>query len=79
MGFALGNSDGTGGMTEVRSSVAQSYYSMPAWSPDGKFIAFASPGFGVPVGDEIVYIIRRDGSNAIRLSPGTRPAWRPGR
>lgn len=76
-GFAIGNSDGTGGMLAVSSSVAETYYSKPTWSPDGRFIAFSSPGFGVPTSGDSLYIIRPPSQNAIRLGVGTRPAWRP--
>jgi Tol biopolymer transport system component len=78
-GFAIGNSDGSGSMRPIFSSVTETYYSKPAWSPDGKWIAFSSPGYGVPDGANVLYIMQAGGSKVIQFSMGTRPAWRPGR
>ena len=81
-GFTLGSSDGTGRTSPlpIPSNVpypAETYYSKPAWSPDGGFIAFSSPG--VPGLNSTLYLSRLNSSTAIRLGVGTRPAWRPGR
>ena len=88
-GIVLGRSDGTGGMVPLPipcCSVTRSSgvpVSNPAWSPDGGFIAFSSPGAGVSAGKTTLYLLRLSywsaASNAIRLGVGTRPAWRPGR
>ena len=78
-GFAIGNGDGSGVMTPIPSSVTETYYSKPAWSPDGAWIAFSSPGYGVPDGGDILYLMRSNGSKTIQLTVGTRPAWRPSR
>jgi len=43
--------------------------SAPAWSPDGKRIAFARDGG--------VHVMDADGSNIVRLRAGTHPAWSP--
>ena len=79
-GFALVRSDGTGGMSPLPlpSNFLETYYSKPAWSPDGGFIAFSAPGFRGAGGDTL-YIIRPTSPKAIRLGLGTRPAWRPAR
>ncbi|MEI6306819.1 MAG: Tol-Pal system beta propeller repeat protein TolB, partial [Deltaproteobacteria bacterium] len=49
----------------------------PAWSPDGRFIAFSSKRGGV----EAIYIMRADGSGQTQISRnkgnGTQPAWSP--
>jgi hypothetical protein len=81
-GFALARSDGTGGMSPLPSNVpypGETYYSKPAWSPDGGFIAFSSPGLRSPAHADALYIMRLTSPNAIRLGLGTRPAWRPAR
>ena len=50
---------------------------LPAWSPDGRSIAFVSERDG----NREIYIMRADGSSQIRLTdnPGDDmyPAWRP--
>ncbi len=43
--------------------------SRPAWSPDGKRIAFYR--------DTNVYVINADGSDEVRLSQGASPLWSP--
>jgi Tol biopolymer transport system component len=49
----------------------------PAWSPDGRRIAFATDHDG----NSEVYVMDADGSNLVRLTndPGrdSDPAWRP--
>jgi Tol biopolymer transport system component len=82
--FALGRSDGTGGMSPlpIPSNVpypGETYYSKPAWSPDGGFIAFSTPGLRSPGNPDALYIMRLTSTNAIRLGLGSRPAWRPAR
>jgi Tol biopolymer transport system component len=81
-GFALARSDGTGGMSPLPANVpppGETYYSRPAWSPDGGFIAFSSPGLRSPAHPDALYTMRLTSPNAIRLGLGTRPAWRPAR
>jgi TolB protein len=41
----------------------------PAWSPDGRLLAF--------VRDGAVHVVRADGSGLRRLTPGASPAWAP--
>jgi TolB protein len=41
----------------------------PAWSPDGRRLAF--------VRDETIYVVRADGSGVRRLTTGASPAWAP--
>jgi Tol biopolymer transport system component len=80
-GFALGRSDGTGGMTPVPSNVGppgETYYSKPTWSPDGGFIAFSSPGERTSSSNTL-YIMRPISPYVFLLGLGTRPAWRPAR
>jgi len=49
----------------------------PAWSPDGRYIAFESDRNG----EYDIYVIDVDGTNAIQLTdnPGsdTSPVWAP--
>lgn len=45
----------------------------PAWSPDGRAIAFASAADGFPG----IFAMDADGGNARRVSHDERPAWSP--
>lgn len=76
-GFALANSNGSGTMTPIVSDVDETYYSKPAWSPDGKWIAFASPGILYEEMTSTIYVMQGKGSKAKAIGQGTRPAWRP--
>ena len=78
-GFALANSNGSGTMTPIVSDVAETYNSKPAWSPDGKWIAFASPGVQYEEINSTIYIMQGKGSKAIAVGQGIKPAWRPAR
>lgn len=53
----------------------------PAWSPDGKRIAFASDRAGTGAGDLDIYVMDADGSNVVRRTQtgrsNTSPAWSP--
>ena len=64
-------SSGTGVRRLIRAAHS------PAWSPDGKEIAFVSARSG----DEEIYVARADGSRARRLTllpgPDLSPAWSP--
>ena len=77
-GFAIGNADGSGSMTPILSDVPETYYSRPTWSPDGKWIAFASHD---PEDFEgiysTIYVIGAAGSKATAIGAGTKPAWKP--
>jgi TolB protein len=53
----------------------------PAWSPDGKRIAFSARGDGQPGDDRDIYVMNADGSDVRRLTslPGNDvgPSWAP--
>ncbi|HEY2164658.1 MAG TPA: hypothetical protein VGH04_11730 [Gemmatimonadaceae bacterium] len=78
-GFAIGNADGSGAMTPIVSDVDETYYSKPAWSPDGNWIVFSSPGLQLDATNSRIYLIGAQGSKATALAQGYEPAWRPAR
>jgi Tol biopolymer transport system component len=52
----------------------------PAFSPDGKFVAFSSDRADTATGRTDIWVVRRDGSGLRRLTTGLnarRPAWSP--
>jgi len=76
-GFAIGNADGSGTMTPIRSDIEETYFSKPTWSPDSKWIAFSSPGYSGTDLVSSVVVIAAHGSQAIAIGRGTKPAWKP--
>jgi TolB protein len=72
------NVDGTG-LQRLTHDAAQNVD--PAWSPDGKRIAFASDRAGASDGDLDIYVMDADGSNVVRRTQAgrwnTSPAWSP--
>lgn len=72
------NVDGTG-LRRLTNDAAQDVD--PAWSPDGKRIAFASDRAGTSEGDLDIYVMDADGSNVVRRTQtgrwNTAPAWSP--
>jgi len=75
--YAL-NADGTN-LTRLTRNAAND--NQPAWSPDGKKIAFVSDrDAGTGTYDSDIYIMDADGSNVVRLTFGsynTGPSWSP--
>ncbi|MEK6750740.1 MAG: hypothetical protein AABZ00_00630 [Chloroflexota bacterium] len=68
------NVDGTG-LTQLTKETTDNY--QPAWSPDGKKIAFVSSRDGNPE----IYVMNADGTNPTRLTNDpkndTSPVWSP--
>ncbi|MGB9873274.1 MAG: hypothetical protein ACPLYD_16655 [Anaerolineae bacterium] len=77
------NPDGSG-LLKVADALADylglPYATQPAWSPDGRRIAFVAPGIG-PEHRPDVFIINADGSNLFNLtnhpSNDYQPVWSP--
>jgi Tol biopolymer transport system component len=58
----------------VRGTAAP-YVADPAWSPDGKWIAYASGGGGDK--RTSVYLVPAQGGTPRRIAPGWNPGWSP--
>lgn len=71
----VARSDGSGAHVIFRGAMEQAFRSPPAWSPDGKRIAF---GTTTPVLDHRVQVVNADGSGRRRLAVGLYAAWSPG-
>jgi Tol biopolymer transport system component len=67
--------DGSGVRTIFRGVMEQAFRSPPAWSPDGKRIAF---GTTTPRLEHRVLVVNSDGSGRRRLAAGLYAAWSPG-
>ena len=67
----------TGAVTTLFDSSPTSYDSAPAWSPDGRQIAFESNLDG----DMEIYVMNADGTNVRQITHNTLwdegPAWSP--
>ena len=74
------NADGTGVVQLTHHYVGQPE-GRPAWSPDGKRIAFASVASDRFDDDYEIYVINADGSGEVALTDNSTfdgdPAWRP--
>lgn len=62
----------TGSRRQVAAEL-QKELGEPAWSPDGRFLAFT----GGQDADQQIYIARSDGSGAVRVTAGAGPNWNP--
>ena len=50
----------------------------PAWSPDGRWIVFASTrGSGMAMNNYNLYIMAADGRSQCQLTSGETPEWKP--
>jgi hypothetical protein len=71
------NPEGSGAVKLTDNSV---FDVQPAWSPDGRLIAFASKRDGQKNYD--IYVMKADGSGTTRITtnfrPDSQPAWAPG-
>jgi len=64
------------GRSQARLTKNRLYDGSPAWSPDGRKIAFVRDRFGTLSASEI-YVMNADGSGAKKLTKGANPAWQP--
>jgi TolB protein len=73
--LVVAHADGSQERTLVAGPSYEATSSQPAWSPDGKWIAFER----TPWSDlqHHLYLVRADGSQLRRLAGGTYPAWSP--
>jgi hypothetical protein len=68
----VSDADGTG----VRKLTSDGRNDYPAWSPDGKRIAFSKRTHPIPGnGVSDIYIMNADGSNVIRRTTGANLSW----
>jgi Tol biopolymer transport system component len=68
----VSNADGTG----VRKLTSDGRNDYPAWSPDGKRIAFSRRTHPIPGnGVSDIYIMNADGSNVVRRTTGANLRW----
>jgi Tol biopolymer transport system component len=67
--------DGSNVHTLSRREAFDGVRSLPAWSPNGKWIAFNT--FNMHERYHRLSVIRPDGSHLRRLNHGTHPAWSP--
>lgn len=63
-------SSGTRGLTQLTNAPYGATF--PAWSPDGKELAYTAPDKN---GNPYVWIMESDGSNQRQLTEGTTPRW----
>ena len=68
--------DGSG-LHSVTSPPKHSGDSRPAWSTDGRQLAFMRGGGGPRSSDGVVYVTSVAGGTPRRVGPGTAPAWSP--
>ena len=65
--------DGSHVRTLFRGTALDGVHSLPAWSPNGKWIAFNA----WRANGHRVFLVRADGSGLRRLANGTYPSWSP--
>jgi Tol biopolymer transport system component len=70
----VARSDGSGARTIFRGTMEQAFRSPPAWSPDGKRIAFGTTTRAL---EHRVQVVNADGSGRRRLAVGLYVAWAP--
>jgi Tol biopolymer transport system component len=71
----VARADGSGARTIFSGAMEQAFRSPPAWSPDGKRIAFGTTTPGL---QHRVLLVNTDGTGRRRLAAGLYAAWAPG-
>jgi Tol biopolymer transport system component len=71
----VARANGSGARTIFRGAMEQAFRSPPAWSPNGKRIAF---GTTTPALEHRVVVVNADGTGRRRLAAGLYAAWAPG-
>lgn len=67
--------DGSSVHTLSRAEAIDGVHSLPAWSPNGKWLAFNT--FNTHESHHRLFVIRPDGSHRRQLNYGTYPTWSP--
>ncbi len=73
--FAM-NADGSN-LHKVAQAPGKRWHAAPAWSSDGKFVAFHAHAMDAATPDSHIFVVQEDGSDLKDLGPGAFAAWSP--
>jgi TolB protein len=70
------NPDG-GDLRKLVQAAGQRWHAAPAWSSDGRFVAFHAHPMEASTADSHIFVVKDDGSDLKDLGPGAFAAWSP--